>query len=268
MSGPLTRAAAEALKAQVAGLTEPPSLADLEMILRFLAKWRSQVLSQTLIARQGTTVQGGLFAGMDYSAEAAEGSLSARLLGVYEAGLQPHIRRIVEAGIDCVIDLGCAEGYYAVGLARAFPHLTVYAHDISETARSYCAALAEKNGVADRVVVGSEFVAADFEGFAGRRALVIVDVEGAEVDILRPDLSPTLARMHVVVETHDVWRPGSLETIRARFQDTHQITTVEQSHELPHPPEWLMRLSELDQLLATWEWRHRLTPWLVMEPKS
>lgn len=268
MSGPVTRSAARELKRHVAGWADAPSIEQMDMVLRFMAKWRCHVLNQTLISLQGTTVQGGLFAGMDYSSEATEGSLSARLLGVYEAGLQPHIRRIVERGVDCVIDLGCAEGYYAVGLARAFPHLSVHARDISERARTYCAELAARNGVAERVIIGGEFQATDFEAFAGRRVLAIVDVEGAEVDILRPDLSPALTRMSLIVETHDVSRPGALKTIRSRFETTHEITLVEQTHELPDPPRWLMNQSELDQLLVTWEWRHRLTPWLVMEPKA
>lgn len=268
MSGPLTQAVGQALFEQVGALPPNPSIEELESVLRLLAKWRSQALGHTLVARQGTVVQGGLFAGMEYLESATEGSLAARLLGVYEASLQPHLRRIIEAGVECVIDLGCAEGYYAVGLARAFPHLTVHAHDISERARECCAELAAKNGVAERVIIGGEFGPTDFEAFAGRRVLAIVDVEGAETDILRPDLSPALSQMSLVVETHDVWRPGSLRAIRSRFEPTHHVALVEQSHELPDPPRWLMGLSELDQLLATWEWRHRLTPWLVIEPKA
>lgn len=268
MSGPLARGAARQLRQQMANWGDAPSIDDLEGALRLLAKWRSQVLGKTLLSLQGTVVQGGLFAGMDYAAEATEGSLTARLLGVYEGGLQPHIRSIVDEGLDCVIDVGCAEGYYAVGMARTFPELTVYAHDISEAARAACAALAAKNGVADRIVVGAEFRPTDFEAFAGRRVLVIVDAEGAELDILRPELSPALARMNLIVETHDVWRPGALAEITARFAPTHEVTRVDQRHEAADLPQWLMNLSELDQLIAVWEWRHRLTPWLVMRPRG
>lgn len=120
--------------------------------------WRSNALAQTFIARTGgTTIAGGPFEGIIYSATATEGALVARLLGVYKSGLHPHIEAFTSGGVDCVIDVGCAEGYYAVGLARRIPGATVYAHDVLESARTACAAMAAANGVADRVIVGGEF---------------------------------------------------------------------------------------------------------------
>lgn len=237
------------------------------MALRLLAKWRSLALAQTQIGHHGVTVQAGIFAGMEYSSQATEGSLLARLVGSYEAGLAPHIEETVADGIDCVIDVGCAEGYYAVGLARRYPHLTVHAHDISEKAQAACRELANRNGVANRVIVGGEFKPTDFESFSHRRPLVLVDAEGAELDILRPDISPSLARMVLIVETHDVWRPGARAELLERFTPSHEIIQVDQQHIWPEVPAWLRDLSELDLMLSAWEWRHRQTPWLVMRPK-
>jgi hypothetical protein len=247
---------------------EQPSMEQVEGALRLLAKWRSSALSSTQIARMGAVVQAGLFEGMDYNIAATEGSLLARLMGSYEAGLVPHIESIVASGINCVIDVGCAEGYYAVGLARRYPHLRVHAYDISETAQAACRELAARNGVSERVIVGGEFKPTDFEAFASHRPLVLVDAEGAELDILRPDVSPALASMTVIVETHDVWRPGARNELITRFTPTHAITQVDQQHTWPVIPDWVRRLSELDLMLVAWEWRHRLTPWLVMRPKT
>jgi hypothetical protein len=74
--------------------------------------------------------------------------------------------------------------------------------------------------------------------------------------------------MNVIVETHDVFRPGSLETLRARFSPTHSLVQVGQGQQIIDMPPWLSDLSQLDQLLAIWEWRLAATPWLVMRPKS
>lgn len=63
----------------------------------------------------------------------------------------------------------------------------VFAYDTSPVARAACADLATKNGVAGQVKIGGEFKPEDFQAFAGRRVLVLVDAEGAEVDILQPD---------------------------------------------------------------------------------
>jgi hypothetical protein len=256
------------LKAGVAALGDGGEMRALERVLRFLAKWRSQVLAQTFLARQGPTVMQGPFEGMTYRAMQTEGALIARLLGCYEAELHPHILAIADEGLDCVIDVGCAEGYYAVGLARLYPDLQVHARDISEAARTACAELAGLNGVGDRVIIGGEFRPEDFAAFEGRRTLVLVDAEGAELDVLRPDLAPALARMKLIVETHDVFRPGALATIVERFSPTHDIIRVDQQPKAFKLPPWLAELSHLDQVLAAWEWRSRPTPWLVMRPKA
>ncbi|MBS0361457.1 MAG: hypothetical protein JSR98_08750 [Proteobacteria bacterium] len=244
-----------------------PDIEELNELLRRLARWRSRLLANTYVARQGTLIAGGPFAGMDYLVEAAEGALVPRLLGTYESELHPHLARFAEAGLDCVIDVGCAEGYYAVGLARMMPGVIVHAHDIDERARAACAELAAKNGVSDRVIVGGEFAPDGFEAFAGRRALVMVDAEGAEVDILQPALSPALAGMNVIVETHDLYRRGAMAAMLERFTPTHDIVRVDQQPKTFDMPDWLKALPHLDQLLAVWEWRFKPTPWLVMTPK-
>jgi hypothetical protein len=263
-----SHSAAVWLKNRIGGWRDAPDIEELNGVLRRLGRWRSRLLANTYMARQGTTVLQGLFAGMDFLDHATEGALIPKLLGVYESELHPHLRAIAETGLDCVIDVGCAEGYYAVGLARMLPDVVVHAHDIDEVARGLCAGLAAKNGVADRVIVGGEFKPDGFEAFAGRNVLVIVDAEGAEVDILQPALSPALAGMNIIVETHDLYREGALALITERFASTHQIVRVDQQQKVIELPPWLQDLSQLDQLLAVWEWRIQPTPWLVMRPNA
>ncbi|MGZ3375341.1 MAG: hypothetical protein ACXU8S_01975 [Phenylobacterium sp.] len=267
MASSFTSQYADLVAKRTEGWPDGAEMEDLEQTMRLLARWRSQVLANTFIKEQGARIWTGPFAGMEYVAEATEGSLIARLLGTYESELHPHLAAIVAAGIDCVIDVGCAEGYYAVGMARLAPEVTVYAYDISEKARLACADLAARNGVADRVIIGGEFAPDGFEAFAGRRALVLVDAEGAEVDILQPELSPALAGMTVIVETHDVFRRNALATMVERFSPTHDIVRVDQAPKAFEPPPWFGWLTHLDQLLAVWEWRAKPTPWLVMTPR-
>ena len=264
----VTSNTARAVRAKVAEWPAEPSMDLVYNLLRLLGQWRSHVLANTYIAHEGAKIWGGPFAGMEYVNVASEGALIPRLLGTYESELHPHLAAIAADGVDCVIDVGCAEGYYAVGLARTMPNVTVYAHDIDEQARTLCSALAARNGVSDRVIVGGEFRPQDFQAFAGRRVLVLVDTEGAEVDILRPDLGPALAGMTIIVETHDLYRKDALATVRERFEATHDIVQVNTGTKHLTGPPWLMDFNHLDQLLAVWEWRQRPTPWLVMRSKA
>jgi predicted RNA methylase len=260
--------AGEAIQKLIQKWSGPPKPPQMFELLRLLGRWRSHLLGRVYLDREGARVFQGLFAGMQYVDQAAEGALMPRLLGTYESELHPHLTAFAAEGVDCVIDVGCAEGYYAVGLARLMPSATIYAYDINDRARTACVELAARNQVSDRVIVRSEFQPADFEDFAGQRVLVMVDTEGAELEILRPDLAPALAAMSIIVETHDVYRAGAREQMIARFTPTHDIVEVRQQPKTYVEPEWFKELNHIDQLLAVWEWRLAPTPWLVMRPKA
>ena len=262
-ASPLTLAATETLRRIAAG---PPDAAQLAAALRHLAKWRAELVANTILERSGTTVLSGPFKGMDYAIRASEGSRSARLLGCYEASLAPVIEEIIARAYPLVIDVGSAEGYYAVGLARRMPGSRVLARDENPKAQALCRLLAEGNGVADRVVVGGRMDYADFSICADQPTLVLCDIEGAEAELLDPVLAPGLRSADILVETHDVMRPGLSDLIAGRFAETHQITRLNRqiSADLP---DWMESLSDLDRLIALWEWRGGPTPWLWMQRK-
>ena len=244
------------------------SAAGLNRALRLLAIWRSKLIEREIIARHGPVVLNGPFAGMRFRSEAAEGCLAAKLLGCYEAQLHPFLLEAAAASYDDIVDIGCAEGYYAVGLARLARGSRIHAHDTNPGAQAACRDLAELNAVADRVAVGGVFHGDDFARFADGRTLVIIDIEGAEDALLRPDLHPALARMSVLVECHDVFRPGLCEALAARFRATHAVRRIDQVLTPPTLPSWFERTTHLDQVLAMWEWRSGPTPWLVMTPQG
>lgn len=252
-------------------LARDPPLADpkeLNLALRVLAIWRSRAIADAYVRQHGAKIMQGPFAGMEYVTAATEGALAPRLIGTYESELHPYLAKFAAQDLDCVIDVGCAEGYYAVGLARLMPQVTVHAFDIQERARRACAELAAKNGVSERVIIGERFEPNGFEAFKDRRCLVLVDIEGAEDDLLRPDLSPALAGMDLIVETHDVYRRGVLQRLVDRFTPTHDIVRLDPQPKTLPLPDFLKGAGHLDQLLAVWEFRLQATPWLVMTPKA
>lgn len=240
----------------------------LNRCLRLLALWRSRLIENELIARHGLTVQNGPFAGMVFRQTSTEGCIAAKLLGCYEAPLHPFLTEVTGAAFDDIIDIGSAEGYYAVGLARRTTTTRIHAHDIDPQAQEAVHELAALNGVSGRITVGGEFRGADFAGFAGRRTLVVVDIEGAEDALLRPDLYPALKGMTILVECHDVFKPGLCDAIAGRFLESHRVRRVEEALTPPALPEWFAQTTHLDRLLSMWEWRAGPTPWLVMRPKG
>ena len=102
-----------------------------------------------------------------------------------------------------MLNIGCAEGYYAVGLARAMPRARSLAFDTNPKAQAACKQLAAKNGVSDRVTVGGLFSPSDFADYVDESTLVFCDIEGAELELLDPALAPALESLDLIVESHE-----------------------------------------------------------------
>lgn len=256
----------EAVSERVQSLLAPPATPNtLNSALRHLAKWRSELVANTVLARDGAVVQSGPFRGMAYPVRASEGSRVARVLGAYESSLHPVIEAIIARAPDLVIDIGSAEGYYAVGLARRLGAARILARDADVQAQALCRTLAAANGLADRVAVGGLFGHRDFDICAAGRSVVICDIEGGEDALLDPLAAPGLLQADVLVECHPGLAPGVTERLIARFAPTHRITRIDRKLDDAALPGWMEELSDLDRLLALWEWRSGPTPWLWME---
>jgi hypothetical protein len=243
--------------------------AQMNNALRLLSKWRSVLIQNTLIQQQGTVVMQGPLADMDFLRESAEGCHIAKLLGCYEQPLQGFVEAAIQKQYPIILNIGCAEGYYAVGMALRMPNTRVLAHDLNPKAQQICAELAIKNKVSDRVAVGGLFNPSDFANFARQKVLVMCDIEGAERELLDPGISPDLKGMDIIVESHECLVGGVTQLLIERFKASHNITLVQDDgqRQLHKPPSWFINLAHLDQLLATWEWRSGPTPWLVMMAK-
>lgn len=251
-----------------------PERQKLEQTLRALAKWRSQLIGSTLVAHSGTVVQDGPFKGMTYVAAPSEGGIAPKLLGVYEMALHDVLLAAPERSYDVVLNVGCAEGFYAVGCARLLPDTTVLAWDIDPVARGKCLELARLNGVEARIDLRERFEAQDVSRVHSElseklrprpKGLLVMDCEGAEFDLLNPQ-EGDFRWLDLVVEVH----PGRERTVRAlaeRFESTHVVEERQARTVVPDLPPWLEKLGHLDQLLAVWEWRAVPTPWLVMRSR-
>jgi hypothetical protein len=250
-------------------LDAPGALPEkLNNALRVLAKYRSTLIQNTVVQQCGSMVQGGPFQGMQFVEQSAEGCHVPKLLGCYESELHAHILAAAERGYQAVINIGAAEGYYAVGLARLMPNARVYAYDTNTMAHPVCRSLAERNGAADRVVIGAAFAGEDFERFAGQRTLVVCDIEGGETALLDPLRYPALQAMDLIVELHDSSGAKPSVLIPERFAATHDVTMVPHSMRAVELPALFESLGHLDHLLALWEWRAGPTPWAVMQART
>lgn len=208
----------------------------------------------------------GPFAGLHYpTLESAGSPLFSKLLGSYERELHPWFEAADATGYRSVVDVGCAEGYYAVGLARRWPQATIHAYDIDARARSLCAEMAAANGVAERVKIGAHCDAATLRAIdLPAPSLIIADCEGYEAELLSEALIGELAQHDFIVELHDYYDVTISTTLKQRFAATHSVTSTfsvddtQKVHQYRYPElePWEMqdRRVLLAERLAVIEW--------------
>lgn len=246
--------------------TQVSAMEKLDGAFNIIAAYHAARLKPQLSARLGTTVQDGPFAGMRLLGRVSEGAYIPKLLGSYEAELHPFIERIVQRGYDAVVNIGCAEGYYAVGLARRVT-AQVEAFDIDEEARRLCHELAQLNSVEDRIRAGGAFQPGDFARYAGRKTLALCDIEGAETFLLDRAACPTLGDIDILVEIHRIDGQWTSEKLFPCFRETHVITEIAQQPRDAKAYPALSGLSDADRFFALLE-RLEPTCWAFLEAKT
>lgn len=241
-------------------------------ILLLAASARRAELNAALARASGLKVQGGPFAGMTLIDQALWGDsdLAPKILGCYEEELHPALAQAVDAGPSVVVNIGCAEGYYAIGLARLLPQARVFAHDTLAEARELCARVAQLNGVESRVVIDGAcshgMLRRHLAGHA--RSLVVVDCEGAEVTLLDTAPVPELCDAHILVECHDFVDRAITDTLERRLATTHRVERIMEGPRDPNRYKPLRHMNSLDRWLAVSEGRPETMYWLSCVPLS
>jgi hypothetical protein len=232
-----------------------------------LIQYKHFGLLYSLFSNRPMVVQGGIFEGLVYDPPIFEGSLFPRLLGTYEANLQPHILELKKRSYETILNIGCAEGFYASGLGRMFPDAVIHAYEIQDYLRDACAVVATDNGLQSRFYLGKEFVPNQSEVPSGRRTLLFCDIEGGEFTLLNMTTFPQIANMDMVVEIH----PGAdrtLDEFVSRFVSTHDIEIVDLSRRVVPAPPAIRGIGDINQLLSICEFRGSETPWVVLRSRT
>lgn len=152
----------------------------------------------------------------------------SKILGTYEMELREVIHELADAAPKKVINVGAAEGYFAVGLARKLQKVEVIAFESSESARNMLRELSTLNGVDSKINLNEECAKERLKQAINGESEValIVDIEGGEKELLSPDEIKDLSALSILVEVHERNDPNLGEKLKNRFKATHIIQEI------------------------------------------
>lgn len=224
-----------------------------------------QRLADDIYEATNGVVQDGPFRGMQIYPDRGwpASNIVAELLGFHEQelheDLEAEIARLAREPHAVVVNVGCAEGYYAVGLGRRLPTASVHALDIDSRSIFITLKNAEVNGV--------RFGDAPLEDALEDADLIVMDCEGAEYGYLDPVQYPNMKRATIIVEMHPLTHmPPPEQFLYERFHETHSVRLLSEGGRDPNRSPLLRGRPSLERWLAVCEWRPCLMGWAVLRP--
>ena len=228
-------------------------------------------LARQFIAAHGDHVLHGPVAGLRLIADRISevDAPTAKLLGCYEAETHAAIGQAITSRPSRFIDLGSADGYFAVGVGLA-AGVPVEAFDLSPSARELTGQTAALNGVQLTMhAAATTRSVSSLPVDSLDRAMLLCDIDGPERDLFTPVLVDRLRSSHVIVEMHVKPNADVESVLLARFSRTHDVHVVEAVRRDPDAYAELAIFSGDDRDHAVNELRYRDDGlrWLVAAPR-
>jgi hypothetical protein len=219
----------------------------------------------------------GPFAGMRYPLDFVPRQLfpGPYQAGSFECELDLIIGEIVASEPEVLVNVGSAQGYYAIGLGRAVWKMSVIAYEADPAMRAAARRIALLNEVEPRLDSRGLCTISELAGLGprleDRSVCLLMDCEGGESVLVDPDQVEWLAAALILVELHPESHGELAADLAGRLAATHRTTLIrgEPRWASRFPELWWVRgLRDIDRELIVAEYRQGIQEWLWAVPKE
>ena len=234
---------------------------------------KNKVLNK-IILEHGHQVAYGTFKGMKLSKNTywSKNDIITHILGVYEKHVLKKIIEFSKKGNYPFIDIGAADGYFAIGMAFSEIFNKIYAFEIDERGRKSLNRNIGNNLCKDKVVVDIE---ANFETLKeivdkNKSAVILIDIEGSEFDLLDNKLLRLLSNCYIVCELHPALSANGFEKQNMLINNAKaffDVSIIQRESYCPNKFSELNEFTDEERLIAFGEGRENNMNWLILEPK-
>lgn len=238
---------------------------------KFSGRRRDQ-LSQQIDHLFNSKIAYGPFAGLQLPVN-SKWSTSDRgsiILGLYEKEVLDYLEST--KAIDLFINIGAADGYYAAGVVFSGIAQRAIAYEIDLEAHETIREISVLNGIEKKIEIRGGFDGKALETLSSdliENTLVLIDIEGAEFELLDDHALELLSRYPIIIETHEFVEHGEekLSLLLDRIKRSHSVSRIfTGSRDLSGIKE-LRSMSDNDRWLLCSEGRPCLMSWLFLNPK-
>jgi hypothetical protein len=220
-------------------------------------------------------VRYGPFAGLKLERDAWWGclDLGSQCLGLYELEILNFVAHMKRGQFSTFIDIGAADGYYAIGMLKSQKVRKAICFEQSEKGRETILKNWQHNGSEGILEIFAEATLetiralpqADLAG-----ALIMIDIEGAEFDLLVEQTFSALRSCTIIIEIHN-WIDDFSARYAAFLHDAAKYFEIEIFEPIERPTSSIKELKDFtddNRLLLASERRPCLMRFLRLVPRT
>ncbi|MDA8535758.1 hypothetical protein N9L23_00125 [Alphaproteobacteria bacterium] len=241
--------------------------------------WRNETVKQRIerisletFSLCGGVIRYGLFEGMRLNCNTWWGmaDLGSQCLGLYEKQI---LDLISHAGpFDTFLDIGAADGYYAIGMLHSQMAKRSICFEISEKGQASIKKNWTLNKRIGKLKIHGEANEASLSEIVPKingKSLVLIDIEGAEFSLLTPKIITMLKNCEVIIEIHN-WVEDFLSKYKTLLTDLNQhfeINVIKNAVQNTESIPLLRSYTDDNRLLVASERRPCLMRFLHLKPR-
>jgi hypothetical protein len=220
------------------------------------------------------TVLHGVFEGMKLSDKVWWGKydVATKIFGQYETHVLNKIIELSEEN-KLFIDIGAADGYFAIGMVYSGFYQRAICFEISEKGRLVIEENACINNVSKNIIINGIANSEAINKVISNNdtAVVLIDIEGAEFDLLTCDFLYILRNCTIIIELHDTFVNGlndRREQLFNRASKYFDFNYIKRANPEINSFSELKNLNDLSRFLLFSEGRPNMMDWVCLSPKK
>lgn len=248
---------------------------DLKKFRNETVSERKERISLELYENFNGIVKYGPFAGLKLTKNPwwGKSDLGSMCLGLYEQELLNLLYSNKFNGRKTLIDIGAADGYYAIGLLKSKRVEKAICYELSKIGQDTILSNWKLNGEPGEIEINGDV----FDNFTQKNlsldfsdCITIVDIEGAEFLFLNNDILEFMKNSYIIIEIHN-WVPDFIskyETFLLHAFKYFNIEILERTERKTFQFEELRSFTDDNRLLVTSEARPCAMRFLILNPKN
>lgn len=231
-------------------------------------------VNHELVNRFSNRVQHGQFKGLDLASDVWWGihDSGSKILGQYESHV---LKQIVDLSkfYNHFVDIGAADGYYAVGVLKSGIFDKSVCFEISEKGRKVIENNSIINGVRDKIDILGVATSNELYKILSETppSVILCDVEGAEYNILSDEVLGASKQSSFIIETHKSHDPSEYNSLHdkllLRASKYFNVALLKRENPDIYSFRELDLLSDDARLLIFSESRTHNMEWICLTPK-